>query len=201
MARASGHFESHSLWSPITVRWCLVPLLLGLPTSTAALALGGYWLATVAVTMALVPSAHTAATIGVIAAGNLMPQLIALVFNRLIFDVAKNASLERRRHIDSLKAKRIAETVEAEYVRRYSDMFHTTRALLAALSREIVVSPELRDQLRAHSRRLRTMLEQSTAANHPMMSVLRSVLDSAELRGADVELQLDGELPGLTAGR
>jgi hypothetical protein len=117
--------------------------------------------------MALVPSAHTAATIGVIAAGNLMPQLIASMFDRLIIDVATNASLERRRHIDSLKAKRIAETVEAENVRRYSDMFHTTRALLAALSRGIVVSAELRDQLRAHSRRLRTLLEQSTAANHP----------------------------------
>jgi hypothetical protein len=194
---AAGHLDSRTHWSHTAAGWCLVPLLLGLRFGIAATVQAAFWLVDTASCAVLGGSTQLIAILCLGAATNLVPEMAALMLNRLLGDAAAEAREEGERHFRLRTSELIAEAIRAEYQRCYADVIDGVVAVLTVLSRGQPVSPEMRLQSRAQFQCLRSFLEHPESGQHPLMCALRSMVDATQDRGADVEVHLDGELPEL----
>ena len=186
-------------WAQNAVGWCIVPLVLGLPTRIGAAAVILYWVVGAVVAIICEPSAHVLVNIGLGSASILGVQLFALVFNGLVRDAAADAQAETDAQKRLLARDQVAQALRAEYQRRYARLVDSVVPLLRVLSRGGAVDEDLQRRARAESRRLRALFDQAATFDHPLMQQLRPVVDAAEARHVDVAIDLAAELPDLTA--
>lgn len=182
-------------WSQNAIGWCLMPLLLRVPSRTARRLLALYWLAPAAIGLLRDPSAHTLVNIGLGTASILTVQLCVLLFNTLIQDAAASAHRETAMRRTVLAQERTAQALQDEYRRRYRDLIANVRPLLTALTRQQPVDAEFRRQAQLETQRMRMLFDQSASFEHALLQALRPAIDAAEDRGVDVSVHIDGTLP------
>ncbi|WP_234935474.1 ATP-binding protein [Mycolicibacterium austroafricanum] len=188
-------------WAQGAVGWCLLPLLLALPTRTGAATLAAFWVVNSAVAISRDPSAAMLVNIGLGTASILGVQLFALIFNGLMRDAAEVVEAVTRAHRRLLTRDRIAQALHTEYERRYANIVDSVVPLLQALTRGDHVDSTMQRRARAECRRLRTLFDQAGAFDHPLMQRIRPLIDDAEARDLDVAVDLSGSLPHLDDGQ
>ena len=85
--------------------------------------------------------------------------------------------------------------MQTEYRRRYSDLLDSVRPLLQVWSECRPVDHAMQRRANVESRRLRMLFSQSAAFDHPLLAVLRSATDTADERGIEVGIDVQGALP------
>lgn len=182
-------------WAQNSIGWCLLPLILGLPVRRGAAVLVMYWIIGAAVELSRNPSTGVWVNIGLGTASILGVQLFALVFNSLMRDAAAEAQEEARAHQRLISRDRVGQALRSEYQRRYAKLVDNVVPLLERLSESGSVDDNLRRLARAECRRLRTLFDQATTFDHPLMQRLRPLVDAAESRQVDVTVDVAGDLP------
>jgi len=184
-------------WAQSAIGWCVLPLVLGLPTRTGAAVLVLYWVVGAAVEIIRNPSTSVLVNIGLGSASILGVQLFALMFNGLMRDAAAHAQAETQARQRIVTRDRVTQALRGEYQRRYAKLVANVVPLLESLSRGAAVDDGLQHRARAESRRLRALFDQATTFDHPLMQRLRPLIDAAESRHVDVVVDPAGELPEL----
>ncbi|BBY73217.1 hypothetical protein MPRF_01160 [Mycolicibacterium parafortuitum] len=185
-------------WAQGAIGWCVVPLLLALPTRTGAAVVTGYWLVNSAVLVFRDPSAETFVNIGLGTASILAVQVFALVFNGLMREAATVVAVENQTRQRLVTRERVSQALRAEYQRRYADIVANVVPLLEELTRGEPVDTDMQLRARAECRRLRTLFDQAGTFDHPLMQQIRPLIDAAEDRRIDVVIDVCGTLPDLT---
>lgn len=184
-------------WAQSAIGWCVLPLLLALETRRGAAVLVGYWTLGAAVEFVCRPEAAVLVNIGLGTASILSVQLFALLFNGLARDASVEAESEQRLHQRLLARERVSQAVIVEHQRRYARLVDNVMEVLRELSESGRVSEDLRRRARVESRRLRALFDQAATFEHPLMQHVRRIVDATEAGGADVTIDLAGELPSL----
>ncbi len=184
-------------WAQSGIGWCVLPLLLALPTRIGAALLVGFWVLNSAVVALRDPSAVVLVNIGLGTASILGVQLFAFVFNGLMRDAAKVVEAETRAHRRLVTRDRVSAALRTEYQRRYATIVDNVVPLLDALTRGEPVDAAMQAQARAECRRLRALFDQAGIFDHPLMQKIRTLVDDAEARNLDVAFDLSGTLPDL----
>ncbi|RDH76839.1 ATP-binding protein [Mycolicibacterium moriokaense] len=185
-------------WTQSTIGWCVLPLLLGLPTRTGLGILVFYWVAGAVAAFVCNPSVEMLVNIGLGTASILSVQLFALMFNGLMRDAAADAQAETQTRRRLVLGDIVAQALRAEYQRRYAKLVDNVVPLLKRLGDEGEVDDGLRRSARAESRRLRALFDQATTFDNPLMQQVRPLIDAAEARQVDVVVDVAGDLPDLT---
>ncbi|MFV8228631.1 sensor histidine kinase [Mycolicibacterium fortuitum] len=186
-------------WAQSAIGWCVLPLLLALPTRRGALVLVAYWMVGSVVEFSCHPMASVLVNIGLGTASILSVQLFALWFNGLVREAAVDAQSEIRRHHRLVAGERIRQALRDEYQRRYARLVDNVVMLLRELGESGRVTDDLQRRSRLESRRLRALFDQAATFDHPLMQRLRRLVDRAEAGDVDVTIDLAGELPPLSA--
>lgn len=186
-------------WAQGAIGWCLLPLLLAVPTRRGAMVLIGYWVLGAVVEFACHPAASVLVNIGLGTASILSVQLFALWFNGLIREASVDAQAETSRHQRVIARERVRQAVRAEYQRRYARLVDNVVVLLQELGESGRVTTDLQRRSRLESRRLRALFDQAATFDHPLMQRVRRLVDAAEATDVDVVIDLAGELPPLRA--
>jgi hypothetical protein len=187
-------------WSPSVVGFCLVPLLLRWPTGRAAITLCGFWIVPSVLNLCRDFSRPMLLFVGLSVAATLIPQLFAVTVSSWAFSAAESARRENDAHFELVTAEKIAEAIQADYLKRYADLMTNVTALLRTVSETGPITPELRRQARAESRELRARFDQ-LRADHPLLFEIRALIDETEERGVEVSMFFDGEVPPLEPDR
>jgi hypothetical protein len=183
-------------WSQGTIGFCLLPLLLRWPTTRAAAALCMYWAAPAVLSLIRDSSPAMLLFLGLSLAGSLLPQLFASLLSSWAFRAARMVRAENQARLRVLTAERVADAIQTDYLRRYAQIMTTVEPLLVLISHKEPITPEIRRQARAESRRLRTLFDK-LQADHPLLFEIRTIVESAEDRGVEVELHFSNVLPDL----
>ncbi|OBF29140.1 ATP-binding protein [Mycobacterium sp. ACS4331] len=197
MVIAPNLVGGHAHWAQNAIGWCLIPMLLDLPVRRGVAIVTGYWVVGAVVVLICQPSAAALVNIGLGTASILSVQIFALVFNGLVQQAAREVQSETQASRRVIARLRIQQAVRAEYQRRYADLVDNVLPLLRELSTGAPVTRDLQRRARAESRRLRVLFDQATAFGHPLMQHLRTLVDEAEARGVEVQVDLAGDLPDL----
>ncbi len=185
-------------WAQSAIGWCVIPLVLGLPTRTAAAVVMAYWAVGALVQFCYEPSTRTLVNLGLGTASILSVQLFALMFNGLMRSAAADVQAETQSRRRLVLSDIVAQALRAEYQRRYAKLVDNVVPLLETLSGEGEVDDRLRRQARVESRRLRTLFDQATTFDNPLLQQVRPLIDATEARQVDVVVDVAGELPDLT---
>ena len=192
-----GLVLGYSHWAQGAIGWCVLPLMLALPTRMGAAILVGYWVIDNAVAVIREPSTEMLVNIGLGSASILGVQLFALVFNGLMREAAAVVHADTTAHQRLLTRDRISQALRMEYQRRYATIVDNVVPLLDALTRGDHVDPAMQRRARAECRRLRALFDQAGTFDHPLMQRIRPLIDQAEARHVDVVTDLSGTLPEL----
>ncbi|WP_396910868.1 sensor histidine kinase [Mycolicibacterium sp.] len=185
-------------WAQGAIGWCVLPLLLAVPTRRGAAVLIGYWVLGGIVEFVCHPVASVLVNIGLGTASILSVQLFALWFNGLVREASVDAQDEAVRHQRLIAAERVRQALRAEYQRRYARLVDNVVVLLQELGESGRVTEDLQRRSRLESRRLRALFDQAATFDHPLMQRVRRLVDDAEAGDVDVVIDLAGELPPLT---
>lgn len=185
-------------WAQGAIGWCVLPLMLALPTRTGAALVVAYWVCNSLVLVIRDPSPPILVNIGLGTASILGVQLFALVFNGLMRDAAVAVETENSARQRLLTSDRVSRALRAEYQRRYATIVAGVVPLLEALTRGDTIDPALQLQARAECRRLRALFDQASTFDHPLMQRIRPLIDAAEGRRVDVTIDVSGPLPDLS---
>lgn len=182
-------------WAQGAIGWCMVPLMLAMPTRLGASIIIGYWVLNSAVLLFRDPSSVILVNIGLGSASILGVQLFALMFNGLMRDAASVVHWENAARQRLLTRDRISQALRDEYQRRYATIVANVVPLLDELTRGERVDAGMQLRARAECRRLRTLFDQASTFDHPLMQRVRPLIDAAEERDVDVVIDVDGALP------
>ncbi|VEG52115.1 Signal transduction histidine kinase-like protein [Mycolicibacterium aurum] len=196
---AEDQLLGYAHWAQGAIGWCVIPLMLALPTRAGVSILVGYWVINSAVIVIRDPSSEILVNIGLGSASILGVQLFALVFNGLMRDAATAVEAENEARQRLLTRDRISQALRTEYQRRYAAIVANVVPLLDALTRGQHVDSTMQMQARAECRRLRTLFDQASTFEHPLMQRMRPLIDRVETRHVDVVTDLTGALPHLDA--
>lgn len=185
-------------WSQAAIGWCVLPFLLHGTVRRGAAWLISVWGISAAYTFLRAPAAHTAVNVGLGTASILSVQLFALLFSGLVTDAAADAHAEFTALTALVAKQRITTALQMEYRRRYASIVDNVRPLLQAWCARTPVDHAMRRRANVESRRLRTLFNQSTVFEHPLLIQLRCAVDSADARGAEVSIDVQGALPPMT---
>lgn len=191
------HLLGYPHWAQGAIGWCVLPLMLALPTRTGAALVMAYWACNSLVLVIRDPSPLILVNIGYGTASILGVQLFALVFNGLMRDAATAVESENAARQRLLTRDRVSQALRAEYQRRYATIVAGVVPLLEALTRVEKIDPALQVQARAECRRLRALFDQASTFDHPLMQRIRPLIDAAEGRRVDVTIDVSGTLPDL----
>lgn len=182
-------------WAQGAIGWCLVPLMLAVPTRIGAAVIIGYWVLNSAVILIRDPSPPILVNIGLGSASILGVQLFALMFNGLMREAADVVASENAVRQQLLTRERIAQALRGEHQRRYATIVANVVPLLDELTRGERVDPAMQRRAWAECRRLRTLFDQASTFDHLLMQRIRPLIDAAEARHVDVAIDVDGALP------
>lgn len=188
---------SQADWVQGSIGWCLLPLLLRIPTRLAAAALIGVWLLGASVELVLNPTGEAWTNIGLGTGSILGVQLFALAFDGLVRDAAAYVHSDVETHRALLISGEVARAVTEDYRRRFASVVGTVIPLLEQLAAEQPVDAALRRGARAQSRRLRALFNQNKSFEKPLMQRIRRAIDAAEAHQIEVVVDVSGELPDL----
>lgn len=184
-------------WAQGAIGWCVLPLMLALPTRTGAALVIGYWVCNSLVLVIRDPSSAILVNIGFGTASILGVQLFALVFNGLMRDAATAVETENAARQRLLTRDRVSQALRSEYQRRYATIVASVVPLLEALTRGEKIDTAMQLRARAECRRLRALFDQASTFDHPLMQRIRPLIDAAEGRRVDVAIDVSGTLPEL----
>lgn len=185
---------THANWAPAAVGFCLLPLLLRWDTRRAAGTLLAYWGGPAVIAFVRDPGTPMLVFLGLSLAGTLIPQMFATLFSSWAARAARDARAEHDNLLQVVTAEKVAAALQADHLKRYADIMAGVIPLLRTLSRGVPVTPEMRRQARAESRRLRTLFDR-LRADHALLFEIRSLIEAAEDRGVEVTVHFDGDLP------
>lgn len=185
-------------WVQSGIGWCALPLVLSMPVRRGAGILVGFWLAGAVIELALHSDASSWVNVGLGTGSILGVQLFALAFDGLVRGAATHvhADIDARKRL--LVDEEVARTVTADYRRRYASHISSIVPLLKQLSVRGTVDPELRSRAATHSRHLRALFDQSGTFEHPLAEGLRAVIEDAQARSVDIEMEFSGTLPQIS---
>jgi hypothetical protein len=189
--------RTYADWSLGAVGFCLLPFLVRLPAAYSRTILSALWTILALVDLARDPSLDTVAYIGVAAAAFFVPQVAACSFSRLVTDALRQARRENRTRLRVETRDAVAEAMQSDCIRRYSDTVDRLVPLLRALSAGCSITGELRHQARTECRRLRTLFDQSEPESTVLAERIHSLIGKAEDRGVDVTAHVGADLPDL----
>jgi hypothetical protein len=192
-----GLVLGYAHWAQGAIGWCVLPLMLALPTRMGAAILVGFWVVNNAVAVIREPSAEMLVNVGLGSASILGVQLFALIFNGLMREAATVVEADTAAHQRLMTRDRISQALRMEYHRRYATIVDNVVPLLEMLTRGDHVDPAIQRRARAECRRLRALFDQASIFEHPLMQRLRPLIDKAEARHVDVVTDLSGTLPDL----
>jgi hypothetical protein len=184
-------------WSLWVTGWCLAPLVLGLPLRIAIAILAANWVGACAVTLARDPSARLVVGLLLLGGHFLVVQIFAQIAHTVTVDAAAATHAKRQAHFDRLTRERVAAALDAGFQRRYADVRRSVVPLLTKLSRGEPIDSTLRQRARAECQRIRTLLDQPCAVDHPLLRALRSAVNAAAKRNVDVDVHVQSEPPEL----
>ncbi|MCX2934946.1 ATP-binding protein [Mycobacterium sp. CVI_P3] len=184
-------------WAQGAIGWCLIPLLLALPTRRASMILLGFWLLAAIVSLARLPSWALLANFGLGTASLFGVQLVALLFTGLVRSAAIDIHDEVRARQEILTTENSAAAIRAEYHTSQLDHIRAVTPLLTTLAAGDPITETVRLQARIQSQRLRALFDQEKMLDHVLVKGLRPGLDAAELTQTAVEMHVHGELPDL----
>ncbi|WP_308289949.1 ATP-binding protein [Mycolicibacterium sp. PAM1] len=191
------HLLGYPHWAQGAIGWCVLPLMLALPTRTGAALVMAYWACNSLVLVIRDPSPLILVNIGYGTASILGIQLFALVFNGLMRDAATAVESENAARQRLLTRDRVSQALRAEYQRRYATIVAGVVPLLEALTRGEKIDTAMQLRARAECRRLRALFDQASTFDHPLMQRIRPLIDAAEGRRVDVAIDVSGTLPDL----
>ena len=182
-------------WMQGAIGWCALPLLLNerLRYSISILVL--CWTIPIGYAVVHDLSMHNIVDIGYGTVSVLLIQLCGLFFDNLIRGAAADAAAETATRKQLLTANRIADAVQAEYLRRYADLAETIRPLLVSLADGAPLDAAVQQHAQNEYQRLRTLFDQSSIFQHVLLRELRPHIDAAQDRGVAVAINVDGALP------
>lgn len=186
-------------WAQNAIGWCALPLLLGLPVTTGAPILVGFWAIGSATELACNPTHSTLVNIGLGTASILAVQLFALTFNQLVANAAADAQTESTAYQQLTVRSAVEANLRQEYLTRYAELVTNIVAVLTELANGAPANNELRRRALAESRRMRALFDQAATFDHPLLRSLRPAIDAAESEGIDVVTDFCGPLPPLSA--
>lgn len=192
---APEELGSQSDWVQAGIGWCVLPLLLGLSVRWASGILAGIWALAGVLEVVRHPVSESWINVGLGTGSILAVQLFALLYGVLLRDVATDVRGDVVAHRTMVAKERIEQAVADDYRRRYATLVGNVVPLLEALSTDTPVDSGLQRRARAETRRLRALFEQSRAFEHPTVTELRPVFDTAEARGIEISVEVSGELP------
>lgn len=192
-----GQVLGYAHWAQAAIGWCVLPLMLALPSRVGASIMVGYWVINSALSIFRQPTAEMLVNIGLGSASILGLQLFALVFNGLMREAATVVEAENQARQLLLTRERISQALRTEYQRRYATIVDNVVPLLEALTRGDQVDSAMQLRARAECRRLRALFDQANTFDHPLMQRIRPLIDRAEARQVDVVTDLSGTLPDL----
>ncbi|MGE0214213.1 sensor histidine kinase [Mycolicibacterium sp.] len=184
-------------WAQGAIGWCVVPLVLALPTRVGAAVLVGYWVIGSAAALVRDAAPEVWVNIGLGSASILGVQLFALIFNGLMRDAAVVIHTETQAQQRLLTRERVTSALRSEYQRRYATIVENVVPLLKQLSTGAAMDGDLQVRARAECRRLRALFDQAEVFDHPLMQRIRPLIDAAEDRRIDVDIDLAGTIPDL----
>lgn len=184
-------------WSQGATGWCLLPLLLKLPTPRAAVILILYWVIPAVAVLIRNPSAETLVNIGLGTASILTVQVWVLLIYGLLADAGTAAHTETVRGVQLLARDQVAQALSAEYNRRYAQLIANVVPLLEQLMTMQPLDETFRRKARVECQHMRVLFDQSASFDHPLLQRLRPAIDNAESRGIDVSVHVDGAVPAL----
>jgi hypothetical protein len=179
-------------WSLLATGWCLSPLLLGLPLRVSISVVAVNWACASAATFAYGPSVNTLGFIGA-SLGVLL--VAAQVADKMFAEAAADTRAQTEAHLDLLVRQRAAAAAHADFCRRIADIRQRVVPLLEKLSNGEPVDPVLQRRAVVESRRIRTLLDQESSREHPLLQALRPALDAATHRNVDVTVHAQSDLP------
>jgi len=189
-----GESAQWSLWA---TGWCLLPLVLGLPLRTSIAILSVNWVAAYAVTLAQDPPIRILVGLLLLGAHLVVVQVLAQIAHAVIVDAAASAHAERQAHLDAVTREQVGAALDAGFQRRYADVRRSVIPLLTRLSRGEPIDTVLRQQARAQCQRIRTLLDQPHAVEHPLLCALQPAVTAAVNRNVNVDVHVQSELPEL----
>ncbi|MDG4664081.1 ATP-binding protein [Mycobacterium sp. 236(2023)] len=184
-------------WAQGAIGWCVLPLLLSLPTGAGGAIITGLWVTNSVVLLVRDPSPEILVNIGLGSASILGVQLFALAFAGLMREAAAVVEQEDGERRRLLTRDRISQALQGEYQRRYATIVDNVVPLLQELGRGGDVDPAMQRRARAECRRLRALFDQAATFDHPLTQAIRPLIDAAEARHVDVATDLSGALPDL----
>lgn len=186
-------------WAQGATGWCLLPLLLKLPTTRAAGFLVLYWFVPALVGLLRNPTARTVVDIGLGTASILTVQLCVLLIYALLADAATAAHVETVQRVELLARERVSQALAEEYNRRYAQLIANVVPLLEGLAATQPIDESFRRRARVECQRMRVLFDQSASFDHPLLQQLRPAIDAAEERHIDVSVHVEGGVPPLDA--
>ncbi|HRD11327.1 MAG TPA: ATP-binding protein [Mycobacterium sp.] len=189
-----GMAGGYAHWAQSAIGWCVLPLVLGLPTRTGAAIIAMYWLVGATVEFMCAPTDTTLVNIGLGTASILGVQLFALAFNGLMRTAASDAEVEVQLHTRLALRDQVERALRAEYQHRYAELVDNVIPILRALSEGTPVDEELQARARAQARRMRVLFDQAATFEHPLMRAIRPMVDAAEERRVAVTVDLVGPI-------
>ncbi|MGK2882547.1 MAG: sensor histidine kinase [Mycobacterium sp.] len=188
---------SQAHWAQGAIGWCLLPLLLKMPSSRAMTFLVVFWFTPAVVGFLRSPSMHDLANIGLGTASILTVQLCVYLIYTLLADAATAAHIETAQRVELLARERVAHALAAEYNRRYAQLIANVVPLLEELAASRPTDESFRRRARVECQRMRALFDQSANFDHPLLQRLRPAIDFAEARHIDVSVHIDGLVPEL----
>lgn len=195
--------ESHAQWTYGAIGWSALPLVLNERLRYSIAVLAWCWAVPAVAVLVRDPSTPNVVAVGFGAAGILLVQLRALLFDNLIRASAAAADAEISGHKRLLASARIAEAVQAEYTNRYADLAKTISPLLLALAEGKPADAAMQRQAQLEYQRLRALFDQSSSFENTLLRELRPVVEAAQDRNIDASITAYGALPAIddTAAR
>ena len=184
-------------WSPWVTGWCLSPLVLVLPLRIAIAILAANWVGACAVTLARDPPARALAGLLLLGGHFLVVQVFAQIAHSVTVDAAAATHAKRQAHFDRLTREQVAAALDAGFQRRYAAVRRSVVPLLTKLSRGEPIDSTLRQRARAEYQRIRTLLDEPCAVDHPLLRALRPAVNAAAKRNVDVDVHVQSEPPEL----
>lgn len=196
LTMAAPDVGTHVDWVQAAAGWCALPPVLSLSVRRGAAVLMGLWVTGGVLEIVLRPDTAVAITNVGLGTGSILGvQLFALAFDGLVRSAAERVHTDVEIRKDIIVARRITETVAADYRRRYAGLIDAVVPLLREFADGGTVDSGQRRRAMAESRRLRTLFAQSHASEPGVIGELRAVAENAQRRGLDVIVDVAGKVP------
>lgn len=199
LALPRADLTTGSNWALWALGWAVAALVYRMPITTAALALGIYWIVGSAMLVVLSPTRHTIAVLGYNIASVALIQALALVFTMFLTRAVHTARTINDAQTEQTALERIERAVAEDVSDRYRGLDATLMPLLRRLRdpRTDPHDPEVRVAAIIEGARLRRLFAQSDTHAHHLVRELQPAIAAAEERGVAVTVDSGTTLPPL----